>query len=642
MVAILAISSLSAQTDLTSLLTNPSFEAGNLTGWTWTGTTGYAWLGPNTDGDATKGGSFVCGIWNSSIGDAECAQSLTGLANGYYKVTALATVSVERSTNQRLFATSGAGTTSQLYGQSSHVVYTEANLAILSTSENYSFGGYTESLSENGPFRKLSVISRVTDGNLKVGFKVSGKSNTSGYDFSYSTKGDAGFFKFDHFTLTEVSAVATLDNILLNVGELSSTFNSATATYSAILPPGTTSVTPVAVPTIPGVAVTGAGAVDVASGSGVSTITVTALDGSSQNTYTVNYTVLTLSNDATLSALSVSAGTLSPAFSASHTSYKVLVPVGTTTVTPNATLNDSKATMNGIGEVTLENGKGTSTIEVTAENGTKKTYTIDYDLAYIANPGFETGSFSDWTWIGATGYTWMGVNTDGDATKTGSYVAGIWNASFGDVELSQTITGLTNGTYQITADLMGSSSSTSSRLTTQRLFANGVSMLFGEQSAYSTENLAILGATETYSFGNYSETLSDSGPFKKLVVLVPVTTGSLTLGIKTNGKSSTLGYTFPNLTAGNGHGWFKVDNFTMTYYSSNVTTDLDVQHLKSSYSIVDRRLNVKGADNYSVFNLQGVKVASVSSDAANTSISLNVGLYIVKTNNNETFKVIVN
>lgn len=632
---------LSAQTDMTNLLTNPSFESGNLTGWTWTGTTGYAWLGPNTDGDATKDGSYICGIWNSSIGDAECAQSLTELANGYYKVTALATVSNERGTNQRLFATSAKGTTSQLFGDSSYAAYSASNLAVLGTNENYSFGGYSESANERGPFNKLSVVSHVTDGNLKLGIRVSGKSNTAGYDFSHTTKGDAGFFKFDNFTLTEVGAVATLDNITLSIGELDSIFNSSTETYNAVLPPGTSSVTPEAIPTIEGVVVTGTDPVDVTSGTGVSSITVTSLDGTASKSYTINYTVLTLSSDATLSALSVSVGTLFPAFSPSKTSYKVLVPVGTITVIPSATLNDSTATLSGLGEVTLIDGKGISTIEVTAENGNRKTYTINYDQDYIANPSFETGDFTGWTWIGATGYTWMGVNTDGDATKTGLYVAGIWNASFGDVELSQTLSGLTNGTYLITADLMGSSNSSSSRLTTQRLFANGVSMLFSEQSAYSEENLSILGETEAYSFGNYSETQSDSGPFKTLSVLTQVTDGTITLGIRTNGKSSSFGYTFPNLIASEGHGWFKVDNFTMTYYSSSITSSLEVEKLKCTYSVVDGKLNVKGSEGYTVFNIQGVKVASVTADAENTSLHLNAGIYIVKTNKNETFKVIV-
>lgn len=298
--------SVKAQTDKTSLITNPSFELGNLTGWTWTGTTGYAWLGPNTDGDATKNGSYICGIWNSPIGDAECSQTITGVPNGYYKVTALATVSANRTSNQRLFANS----VSQLYGPSSNSNYSAANLAILTTSgETYSFGGYDESNAENGPFKKLSVVTQVTDGVLKLGFRVSGTATTKGFSFtSVSAKNDIGFFKFDNFTLTEVSNVATLDNIILSVGALDAVFAPATSTYTSTLPFGTKTVTPTVVASADGQTITGAGTVDVSSGSGTSTIVVKSIDGTVTNTYTINYTVLASSPFAVSSYTKDSAG----------------------------------------------------------------------------------------------------------------------------------------------------------------------------------------------------------------------------------------------------------------------------------------------------------------------------------------------
>jgi arabinogalactan endo-1,4-beta-galactosidase len=287
--AISSLFSVKAQTDATSLITNPSFEMTDLTGWTWTGTDGYSWLGPNTDGDATKDGSNICGIWNASIGDAECAQTITGLPNGIYRLTALATVSINRLTTQRLFATSGTTTKSVLYGASDNPAYSAANLAILGATETYSFGGYTESTAENGAFKKLAVVAHVTDGNLTIGFRLNGKGTALGYDFSYSPKDDAGFFKFDNFRLTEVSTVATLDKITLSVGVLDAVFTSDKITYTATLPVGTTTVTPTAIVSVEGEIVSGAGAVDVSSGTGSSSILVTALDGTTTKTYTINY-----------------------------------------------------------------------------------------------------------------------------------------------------------------------------------------------------------------------------------------------------------------------------------------------------------------------------------------------------------------
>lgn len=628
---------LNAQTAMTDLITNPSFESGDLTGWTWTGTDGYAWLGPNTDGDGTKDGSYICGIWNSSIGDAECSQALTGIANGYYMVTALATVSTNRTTNQRLFANSK----STLYGESSNAAYSEANLAILGATETYSFGGYAESTAENGPFKKLSVVTHVTDGSLTFGFRVNGQGTALGYDFSYSPKGDAGFFKFDNFTLTEVSTSTALDNITLSTGTLDEVFNSSTVIYNATLPVGTTTVIPNVFVSVEGQSVSGIDSVDVSSGSGTCIFKVTSINGKVTATYTINYTVLTLSNDATLSELTTSAGTLDPTYNAAVYTYTVLVPIGTTTVKPTATKNDAKATVTGDNEVTLVNGVGTSIITVTSEYGTENTYTLNYNYDYLTNQSFETGDFTGWTCLGSEGYVWLGVNTDGDATKTGSYIAGTWNATFGDVELSQTLTGLPNAVYTVTADLMGSKNGETSRLTTQRLFANGKCMLFGTELDYSADNLAILGTTETYSFGNYAETQSDVGPFLKLSVDVEVTNGTLTLGIRTNGLLSSLGYTFPLLTAGNGHGWFKVDNFTMTYAGPlTAIPQITKAQNKVSYLVIDGKLMVNGAESFVVYNLQGIKVAGVPQNTSSTMISLNYGIYIVQTKH-EAFKVIV-
>lgn len=111
-----------------------------------------------------------------------------------------------------------------LYGASSNALYTSANLAILGASESYSFGGYSESSAENGPFHQLSVLAEVTNRTLKIGIRVSGKGTAQGYDFSASIKGDAVFLKFDHFILTEISMDATLSGITLISGSLDTDF----------------------------------------------------------------------------------------------------------------------------------------------------------------------------------------------------------------------------------------------------------------------------------------------------------------------------------------------------------------------------------------------------------------------------------
>lgn len=82
------------------------------------------------------------------------------------------------------------------------------------------------------------------------------------------------------------------------------------------------------------------------------------------------------SNDATLSALDVPSGTLTPAFSPEVTDYTVSMAPNTTSITINATANSTKATISGDGVKQLNNSKSTFYINVFAEDGTTKTYTL--------------------------------------------------------------------------------------------------------------------------------------------------------------------------------------------------------------------------------------------------------------------------
>ena len=80
-----------------------------------------------------------------------------------------------------------------------------------------------------------------------------------------------------------------------------------------------------------------------------------------------------------LASLSVSDGTLSPEFDAGTTSYTVDV-LDIETITIDASVVDSKASVSGTGEQTLELGENTFAIVVKAENQSTKTYTLDVTL----------------------------------------------------------------------------------------------------------------------------------------------------------------------------------------------------------------------------------------------------------------------
>ena len=81
------------------------------------------------------------------------------------------------------------------------------------------------------------------------------------------------------------------------------------------------------------------------------------------------------STDNTLSSLEISPGVLSPAFSSNVTTYTTSVGSDCDRLMVSAAPNDSKATVKVSG-TRMDPGLNTTTITVTAENGSKKVYTI--------------------------------------------------------------------------------------------------------------------------------------------------------------------------------------------------------------------------------------------------------------------------
>ena len=141
-------------------------------------------------------------------------------------------------------------------------------------------------------------------------------------------------------------------------------------------------------------------------------------------------TTRALSSDANLSALVISQGTLSPEFAAAKTAYTAAVAnsVASLAVTPTATdgsatiaVNDSEVTSGSPSEaIALTIGPNIIKVAVTAEDGTKKTYTITVTRAgpsiSIANAGGLEGGNLSFT-----------------VTKTGAGAVSLnWTASIGE------------------------------------------------------------------------------------------------------------------------------------------------------------------------------------------------------------------
>lgn len=189
--------------------------------------------------------------------------------------------------------------------------------------------------------------------------------------------------------------------------------------------------------------------------------------------------------------------------------------------------------------------------DLSAQNNATTTNVVNPPAGWnIIINGTSCATADDIKAAGLTG--WCGVNGDADVTKDGSYIFGIWNQNIPEFEISQTITGLERGTYTVSCGLMGSSNSSGSRLTTQRVFGNNNSTYFGHPSNYSASNLA---GDEISTYAEYDEAMNDQGPLQTCSTKVYVYDGTLKVGIRTNGVS------FDGTQNGGGRGWFKADNF---------------------------------------------------------------------------------
>ncbi len=199
-------------------------------------------------------------------------------------------------------------------------------------------------------------------------------------------------------TREAISSDASLNELAISSGSLSPVFTPQTLTYGVSVDNETTSitVTPTSNDSNASIAVNGAavnsgsasGAIVLTVGDNVIDVVVTAEDGATTQTYTVTITRLApLSNDANLSSLSLSVGSLNPVFNTATLTYSASVNFTTTSITVTPVLSDTNAsvTVNGTltnsgaasDSINLDEGDNTISLVVLAEDDTTaQTYTV--------------------------------------------------------------------------------------------------------------------------------------------------------------------------------------------------------------------------------------------------------------------------
>ncbi|MBI5672008.1 MAG: cadherin-like beta sandwich domain-containing protein, partial [Nitrospirae bacterium] len=118
-------------------------------------------------------------------------------------------------------------------------------------------------------------------------------------------------------------------------------------------------------------------------------VTVTAPNQVSR-IYRITINRLAPSNDANLSGLTVTAGTLNPGFAASTLNYTVTVPASVDSLTVTATKSDPDAGMSASGSVIAPPGVATGSVSSALGLGTTTLFTI----TVIAQDGVSTRPYT--------------------------------------------------------------------------------------------------------------------------------------------------------------------------------------------------------------------------------------------------------
>jgi len=344
------------------------------------------------------------------------------------------------------------------------------------------------------------------------------------------------------YTITVNRAGSNNDNLAsigLNAGTLSPAFSATTTSYTDSVPNSVNpiTITPVASDrdatiTVDGVLITTRyPSVEITTfvGNTIITVVVKSSDGTASKTYTITVTRAGTNND-NLTALRVSAGALSPAFSPTTTSYTLNVPLTVSSTTVTAALSDGEATIQINGVAVLSGAKsapinllgGTNIINVvvTASDGiTSQTYTItiirptgaedDYLSAITSNAGTLSPAFSPGTTNyvinGISGLNWIEFTPTPDdpnatITENGTPVVSGYSAPPVDLSVEATTInftvtgsdGITSQTYTVTANPQGND-----KLSSLAAGAGSLSPVFSPDSTTYTALVATAVSSDT-------------------------------------------------------------------------------------------------------------------------------------------------
>lgn len=281
------------------------------------------------------------------------------------------------------------------------------DLKVDGTSVSGFSSGNTGPYTVNVPNDTTSVTVEGTASDPKASVNAIGGSNLIVGDntVTVTVTAEDGTTKKDYLvTVHRISNDADLNDLRVNGTSINGFDSSNAGPYSVIVPNSTTSVTVTGTANHSKATVVVNGGSNLVVGDNPVTLTVTAEDGTTIKNYSINVNRAKSSNNS-LSNLTLSEGNLNPFFSSGRTSYTANVGRSVSSITVTPTTADSTATLTVNGDpatsgtasssIRLDEGPNTITIMVTAQDGTKETYSVTVTRAANTVPeAVDDGPYS--------------------------------------------------------------------------------------------------------------------------------------------------------------------------------------------------------------------------------------------------------
>lgn len=544
-----------------------------------------AWHGVNTDASGeTKDGQMAFGLWTSGVPQYEISQTVSGLENGTYEVSAALMVGANGNGSRR--------TTQRIFGNLNSTYFAsqaEYNEDLLDQSEVYGFADLIEPTTDT-EMQPLSVKAYVYDGTLTFGVRTDGNFAAAMRDTGNGAGGD-GWFKVDNFHIQKLGyqgedAAAVYNHFYHALEALRNEQMSAanSAFITSYLDAHTEAQPTDEAATInTGIETLTAHYADIQADAAAYKKLATTLE--EYFNVADDYQFYKGYEDFIAALEEAQEG-----FDNGDYSVADIDALSTKLAGDFALLKQSGI---AVGEF-LDIIANPSFEDLSAQNDQNTSGAVNppagWDLSFYGTP---VTSVSDYTEANKGNViNWCGINTgdninvdteDGIITQQpteGDHLWGIWAANMPEVELSQSFTGIPAGTYELYADVMVQNDWAGSGVTTQRLFANNYVMMWGTEDDYANNATADMKAAQALDEANpeadlrhltYAGNLCEDKAISSLLHTMKLTfgvdeTGEMKIGFRTNNDTGTE-------TAGqNGHGWFKLDNFKLFYKSQEIPT----------------------------------------------------------------------